>query len=392
MPRVLTVDDSRAIRQIVSKQLADLGCETDEAEDGEKGLERLKEAQFDLVLLDVTMPVMDGPEMLRRLRESGNQTPVIMLTSESKRSVVAGALRLGIVEYILKPFKPEELRAKVQKVIRLDVPAATAGVVASATSSAHGVSDKSRAAGRQAAASAGKPFIDVLVIDDMENVQKKLRTLLPAHLSLDGATNATAALNLCREKVYRLVLLDTVIPEVNSVALMNQLRALQAHTMFLALMLRSASDAAQEVRAHGYDGHLFKPFDAMSIDDLLVRYFEDQELMTLVDNVLSAAAFVGRDDRLDKYFGLLHDVSRVEIEKVAAACHDEVIVDLTLAPLRPDKMTRFLIDLRKQAGRMGIGLRVVGLPELRRLIGEFTDTSNIPFFASVSEAQAGKAA
>src|ERR1700761_8474654 len=122
MPRVLTVDDSRAIRQIVSRQLAELGCETDEAEDGEKGLARCAEAQFDLILLDVTMPVMDGPEMLKRLRESGNQTPVIMLTSESKSSVVAGALRLGIVEYILKPFKPEELRAKVGKVIRIDAP------------------------------------------------------------------------------------------------------------------------------------------------------------------------------------------------------------------------------------------------------------------------------
>ncbi len=390
MPRVLTVDDSRAIRQIVSKQLAELGCETDEAEDGEKGLQRLEEVEFDLILLDVTMPVMDGPEMLKQLRERGNQTPVIMLTSESKRSVVAGALRLGIVEYILKPFKAEELRAKVQKVIRLDAPAAAP--IGATTAAPAAKADRSRAAGRQAAASAGKPFVDVLVIDDMENVQKKLRTLLPAHLSLDGATTANAALTLCREKVYRLVLLDTVIPEVNSVALMNQLRALQSHAMFLALMLRTAGDAESEVKGQGYDGHLFKPFDAMSIEDLLVRFFDDQELVTLADNVLTACPYVGKDDRLDKYFSLMHEVTRVEIEKVAAACHDEVIVELTQVPLRPDKMTRFLIDLRKQTSRVGIGLRVVGTPELKKLLKEFTDTSNIPFFASVTEAQAGKAA
>ena len=391
MPRVLTVDDSRAIRQIVSKQLAELGCETDEAEDGEKGLQRLEEVEFDLVLLDVTMPVMDGPEMLKQLRERGNQTPVIMLTSESKRSVVAGALRLGIVEYILKPFKAEELRAKVQKVIRLDAPA-TAPSIAAGAAPSPAKSDRSRAAGRQAAASAGKAFVDVLVIDDMENVSKKLRTLLPAHLSLDGATTANAALASCREKVYRLVLLDTVIPEVNSVALMNQLRALQSHSMFLALMLRTAGDADSEVKAHGYDGHLFKPFDAMSIEDLLVRFFDDQELVTLVDNVLTALPYVGKDDRLDKYFSLMHEVSRLEIEKAAAACHDEVIVDLTQAPLRPDKMTRFLIDLRKQSARVGIGLRLVGTPDLKKLIKDFTDTSSIPCFASVSEAQSGKAA
>jgi two-component system cell cycle response regulator len=173
---------------------------------------------------------------------------------------------------------------------------------------------------------------------------------------------------------------------------MNQLRALQSHAMFLSLMLRTAGDTEAEVKAQGYDGHLFKPFDAMSIEDLLVRFFDDQELVTLADNVLTALAFVGKDDRLEKYFSLVNEVSRVEIEKVAAACHDEVIVDLTLAPLRADKMTRFLIDLRKQSSRVGIGLRVVGTPELQRLIKEFTDTSNIPFFASVNEAQAGKAA
>jgi DNA-binding response OmpR family regulator len=307
---------------------------------------------------------------------------------------VAGALRLGIVEYILKPFKAEELRAKVQKVIRLDAPAVAPSISAAAatTAMAPAKADRSRAAGRQTAAATGKAFVDVLVIDDMENVQKKLRTLLPAHLSLDGATSAAASLALCREKVYRLVLLDTVIPDVNSVALMNQLRALQSNAMFLALMLRTAGDAESEVKGQGYDGHLFKPFDAMSIEDLLVRFFDDQELMTLTDNVLSALPYVGKDERLDKYFSLIQEVTRSELEKVAAACHDEVIVDLTQAPLRADKMTRYLIDLRKQVVRVGIGLRVVGTPELRKLTKEFTDTSDIPFFASIGDAKSGKAA
>ncbi len=118
MPAILTVDDSRAIRAIVAKQVKDLGFDVVEAEDGVQGLDVLGANQVDLVLLDVTMPNMDGPTMLQKLRESGNQVPVIMLTSEAKRSTVAGAMRLGISDYILKPFKPEELRAKVLSVLQ----------------------------------------------------------------------------------------------------------------------------------------------------------------------------------------------------------------------------------------------------------------------------------
>ena len=108
MPRVLTVDDSSTIRTIISKNLSELGFEIEQAEDGQQALGKLEEIVVDLILLDVTMPVMDGPTMLEQLRATGNKTPVIMLTSESKRSIVSGAVKLGIEDYILKPFKPEE--------------------------------------------------------------------------------------------------------------------------------------------------------------------------------------------------------------------------------------------------------------------------------------------
>src|SRR6185295_117040 len=138
MPRILTIDDSSTIRSIITKQMSDLGFEVDQAEDGKQGLAKLEEIEVDLILLDVTMPVMDGPAMLSALRETGNRTPVIMLTSESKRSIVAGAVKLGIEDYILKPFKPDELRGKVMKALRLDSNGATAAVGAKpAVASSH---------------------------------------------------------------------------------------------------------------------------------------------------------------------------------------------------------------------------------------------------------------
>lgn len=150
MPTVLTVDDSRAVRSILAKTLTEWGIEVDEAEDGKKGLESLRNAAYDLVLLDVIMPEMDGPTMLATMREHGDKTPVFMLTSESKTSIVTDALKRGIEDYILKPFKPEELKAKIGKVLSLcEEPAAAV------------------------ASGKGKPA-DALLIGDMEKVHEKL--------------------------------------------------------------------------------------------------------------------------------------------------------------------------------------------------------------------------
>src|SRR5262249_4051824 len=161
----------------------------------------------DLVVLDVTMPNLDGPGMLRRMREAGDKTPVLMLTSESKRSIMVEVMKLGIDDYILKPFKAEELRAKIAKV--LNVSAAAAAPAAAPAAAGVGAPAPAAVVVEVAAPTSGKQFIDVLVVDDMENVQKKLRSFLPPHLSLNGCSSAQSALSLCRERVYRVILIDT---------------------------------------------------------------------------------------------------------------------------------------------------------------------------------------
>jgi len=118
LPTILAVDDSRAVRTLLRREVKDLGVEVVEAEDGLQALERLRTSRIDLVLLDVTMPRMDGVEALRAMRETGNKTPVIMLTSESSTSVVDRVLGLGVSDYVLKPFKPDTLKEKVQQVLR----------------------------------------------------------------------------------------------------------------------------------------------------------------------------------------------------------------------------------------------------------------------------------
>ena len=390
MPRILTIDDSSTIRSIITKQMTDLGFEVDHAEDGQQGLAKLEEISVDLILLDVTMPVMDGPTMLTALRERGDRTPVIMLTSESKRSIVAGAVKLGIEDYILKPFKPDELRGKVMKALRLDGSggAASAGPVAANPTVASAPSAPMGGGGGGGGGSASRQFTDILVVDDMENVHKKLRSLLPAHVSMTGSVSARDALTHCQERVYRVVVVDLVIPDVNSVALMNQLRALQPHAVMVALALRSAGDAS-DVKGQGFNDVIYKPFESAAIDDFLSKHFEVDDVLAIDGNILSCAAFSGKEDKVDRYFTRLRTLCHESLEKLASACYDDTIFDLSAIPLRNDKIVRLLMDSDKEAKKLGISLRLVGTPEIKRVLGAVMETAVLPFYASRAEAQSG---
>jgi two-component system, cell cycle response regulator len=388
MARILTVDDSKAIRTIVGKQVLELGFELDEAEDGLLGLAKLEELEYDLVILDVTMPNLDGPGMLAKMREGGNKTPVLMLTSESKRSIMVDVMKSGIEDYILKPFKPEELKAKVLKVLKLTGPVGP-------PVSKNGGGDATAVTmpmGNVRSDPSGKQFIDILVIDDMENVHKKLKTLVPPHVTIGSALSAAAALQVCREKVFRVVFVDTDIPDVNSAALMNQLRTLQQHAAFLALALRSTNDVQKEMQALGFDDAVFKPFDKDSIDDFMIRYFNDQELVVVDENVVKIGAFTGKEDRVEKYFSRVTKLCEENIEKLAAACFDEIIVDLSVSPIKSDRTPRLVIDLKKEAHKRGVELKLVAGAEVHALLKKFDETAKMNVAYSVNEARAAAAA
>ncbi len=380
MPAILTVDDSRAIRAIVAKQVKDLGFDVLEAEDGVQGLEQLGAAQVDLVLLDVTMPNMDGPTMLQRLREGGSKVPVIMLTSEAKRATVANAMRLGIADYILKPFKPEELRSKILSVLQGE-PGAAETLAPPPEEEDH-----------PPAAAAASRFVDVLVVDDMDNVAKKLRALLPPHLSMASYTSAQAALGACRERVFRVILVDTEIPDVDSSVLSRQIRLLQPNSVVVALALRTANDVAKEVRELGFDDVLCKPFRPENVDDFLLQYFENQEFLTIDGSVLRLAAFSGRSDRVDRFYSRLAALFPGALETMASACYDEVVLDVGSPPIEGDRLPKLVNEVTQRAREFGMTLAVVGVPEVRKLLASYTETKDIRFFGTVQEASAAAAA
>src|SRR5476651_2273666 len=119
--KILTVDDSKTVRIIVRKAFKPFDCDILEAGNGVEGLAIASKEVPDLILLDVTMPVMDGIEMLTKLKSDSalKQIPVMMLTAEGGREVVMKIAKLGIRDYVVKPFKEDALIDKVGRIIDL---------------------------------------------------------------------------------------------------------------------------------------------------------------------------------------------------------------------------------------------------------------------------------
>ena len=127
--KILSVDDSRTIRLIVGKAFRPYEVTLLEAANGEEGLAVAAREKPDLIILDVTMPVMDGVTMLTKLKEDPDlkAIPVIMLTAESGRENVLQIARLGVRDYLVKPFKEDQLIEKAGRCVTLEKrPVATA--------------------------------------------------------------------------------------------------------------------------------------------------------------------------------------------------------------------------------------------------------------------------
>ncbi len=118
MDRILIVEDEEAILMALEDDLRLEGYEVESAAEGPVGLSMAMKHVYDLIILDVMLPRMDGFEVCRRLRASGVATPVLMLTAKSQEIDKVVGLELGADDYVTKPFSPRELLARVKAILR----------------------------------------------------------------------------------------------------------------------------------------------------------------------------------------------------------------------------------------------------------------------------------
>lgn len=124
--RVLLIDDDARLAELLVDYLQPQGVTLVHAAGGQAGLAQLASGGFDAVLLDVMMPGLDGLSVLRKIRDAGHRTPVIMLTARGDEADRVVGLELGADDYVPKPFSPRELLARLRAVLRRAAPEAVA--------------------------------------------------------------------------------------------------------------------------------------------------------------------------------------------------------------------------------------------------------------------------
>jgi two-component system, cell cycle response regulator len=251
--KILTIDDSKTIRLIVAKIFKSFDCTILEGANGLEGLAVASREKPDLILLDYTMPVMDGFEVLAKLRSEPTlkDIPVIMLTTEAARETVVKIARLGVRDYVIKPFKEELLIERVGRVVTL----------------------------RSAGASQKQPKrfddpIHVLVVDDKPAIVEQIRAgLANTQWRTSQADHPSQALDECRKQDVDVVLASLSLPKEGAYVLYQNLRS-SGHTAAIpvfALCVKTA--VAEQARAlqTGFIGIIPKPIEAQDLEAKVCR-------------------------------------------------------------------------------------------------------------------------
>ncbi|MEN1969647.1 response regulator transcription factor [Lentibacillus sp. N15] len=127
--KVLIVDDEESIVTLLKYNIEQAGFKTDIAFTGLEGLKKATEQSFDLIVLDLMLPELEGTEVCRRLRQQQIDTPILMLTAKGDEDDKISGLELGADDYLTKPFSPKEVVARIHAILRRTLGAESASLI-----------------------------------------------------------------------------------------------------------------------------------------------------------------------------------------------------------------------------------------------------------------------
>jgi len=316
--KLLTVDDSKTVRIIIKKAFKLYDCEILEAANGVEGLAVATKETPDIILLDVTMPVMDGVEMLTKLKADPalKAIPVIMLTAEGGKDNVLKIAKIGVRDYIVKPFKEDLLVQKVGRIIDLkpisDSPTKAKSIFDSAT---------------------------LLVVEDKPAILAQIQEgLKHTPWKVQGVTTTGEAIDFCGRNPVDLLMISLSLPDDTALTLFRVLRAnlKTKYTPIFGLVVKTDAVSQQQALQAGFTGIATKPIDigeleskiarAMNLDtseryfrsepDLFVMRLPEvcsQSVINEITTYLKAKIADAVDSGINKAVFDLHEVTRLDM-------------------------------------------------------------------------------
>lgn len=369
-PKILTVDDSKTIRMIVARAFKTFACEILEASDGVEGLSVVKREKPDIIILDYTMPIMDGVEMLTKLKSDPDlkSIPVVMLTAESGRDNVLKIAKLGVRDYLIKPFKEEIIVERVGRIIDLKA--------------------------RTEAVAKTKRFDDplhILVVDDKPAIIEQIeKGFADSTWSVAGHSQAGQAVDHCSQRVPDIILVSLSLPENAGFVLFQMFRASikTKGIPILGLSVKTATDEQARAQQLGFSSVVTKPID---IEDLKVKITRALNLDT------SYKYFERKDDmlvlRLPANFSpaVANDVTQNLRPKVCEAVDsglNRLVMDLSQLKSADVTLIKVVLTTIQLCQELDIRYSLIGSAAVCTECKNYEETKDWQFVTTFAEATA----
>ena len=368
-PRILTVDDSKTIRLIVAKAFKPFDCEVFEAANGIEGLAAASREKPSVIILDLTMPIMDGAEMLAKLKTNAElkSTPVIMLTAEAGRENVLRIAKLGVRDYLIKPFKEELLIDRVGRVIEL------------------------RPRGGETSVKRFDDPLQILVVDDKPAIIEHIRHgLFETSWKVQSKANVTQALELCNTVMPDAALVSLSLPDGGGFSLFQMFKASARlkNVPVFALSVKTAADEQVRAQQCGFAGIVTKPIDCDDLKakvsralnlDTSYRYFEIRDGVLALKVPAVFTPNVGADIGLHL---------RGKLAEAVDSGVDKVVIDMSQVTKADVNMVKLGLTVSQACGEFSLKQRMVGADAICLECKNYEETKHWHFESSFEEALA----
>jgi len=341
------VDDSKATRDALQAALEPYGFEVQHADNGASALGLLRNSAYDLAFVDINMPVLDGPSLVRLMRAQGIPTKIILVTVGAATPVVASTIRLGASDYVAKPFTPEAIRTAAARALDLDLERMEV-----------------------------RPSRVLLQHPD-DALSARLRALLPPHVELTAAPALTRILETAEKIPHDVVLLDARVLEGEVGMAADLVRQLLPDAAVFSIAPRPPPEARWSP-AGSLDGILPLELDADLVRGFLYANFL-RPLVFAEGSVFHAAGFEGSEQNLPAYFAALGRALFLRCARLAPS--SEPSIDLTRVPPFPGRIAELVVRLRSRLDERGSAPAFRVAPALIANLGSRPELKQVMVFA-----------
>ena len=367
--KILTVDDSKSVRIIIKKVFKAYDTIILEAANGLEGLATANKEKPDLIILDVTMPVMDGIEMLTKLKSNNDlkQIPVLMLTAEAGRENVLKIAKIGIRDYIVKPFQADVIIEKAGRIIDLKPKEEK--------------QKRQKRIGDEAT---------VLVVDDKPAIIKQITNGLKIkNWSVHGIASQGEAIDFCQKQIPDIIIISLLLPESTAINLFRLLRSNNKtkYTPIFGLVVKTDKEQIASAKETGFTTVITKPIDfpdlenriikAMNLDTSELYYnFEEEFLIIKIPEGTTDAKIL--------------EINKYRNQKMGSAVDrglNKIIFDIHEMDNFDTNIMKFLVESMNVCKELSISYNFVGNDKVNKEAKNYEESTNWVLHDSLSDAK-----